>query len=300
MRLSFALALLLVLAPSLHAQKEDWLPVTTEDLAVKEVPGTPGASAIQLYYADFIKDDEQTEFFYTRIKVLNEKGKERADVEIVVPPDGSISSLKARTIHPDGKIIEFTGKPFQKTLIKGKGVKVLAKTFTMPDVTVGSILEYKYKIDWPGIFTDNSWTIQHDLYTVKESFRMKPYGGLLEGFDNGYQVSAIYSHMPDNIKPLQKGSGFELDVSNMPAFESEGYMPPEDDYKPQMRFFYVDRKSSTVDKFWQEAGQKWNDDAERFIGNRKEISQAASQVIGNESDPTLKLRSMPVHSRLET
>ncbi len=231
-------------------------------------------------------------FSISRIKVLNEKGKSHADVELVIPPEGSISGLKARTIQPDGKITEFTGKPFQKTVIKARGVKVLAKAFTMPEVNVGSIIEYKYKIKWPGIITDNSWTIQHELYTVKESFRMKPYSGEIEGFENGYQVAALYSHMPNNIKPVQKGGGYELDVENMPAFESEGYMPPEEDLKPQMRFFYISTGSSTPDKFWQDAGRKWNDDAEHFIGNRKEISQAAAQAIGNETDPEQKLRKL--------
>ncbi|MGZ4877540.1 MAG: DUF3857 domain-containing protein [Candidatus Angelobacter sp.] len=259
---------------------------------MKQVPGSPGADAVQLYYADFINDQEQTEFFYHRIKILNEKGKNHADVELIVPPDGSISSLKARTIQPDGKITDFTGKPFQKTVIKARGVKVLAKAFTMPEVTVGSIIEYKYKIDWPGIITDNYWTIQHELYTVKESFRMKPYSGGLEGFENGYQVAALYSHMPNNIKPLQKGGGYELEVESMPAFESEGYMPPEEDLKPQMRFFYISTGNSTPEKFWQEAGRKWNDQVEHFIGNRKEISQAAAQAIGNETDPEQKLRKL--------
>ncbi|MGZ4874859.1 MAG: DUF3857 domain-containing protein [Candidatus Angelobacter sp.] len=283
--------MLVFIAPA-SAQKEDWLPITQHDLEMKQVPGSPGADAVQLYYADFINDQEQTEFFYHRIKILNEKGKNHADVELIVPPDGSISSLKARTIQPDGKITDFTGKPFQKTVIKARGVKVLAKAFTMPEVTVGSIIEYKYKIDWPGIITDNYWTIQHELYTVKESFRMKPYSGGLEGFESGYQVAALYSHMPNNIKPLQKGGGYELEVENMPAFESEGYMPPEEDLKPQMRFFYISTGNSTPEKFWQEAGRKWNDQVEHFIGNRKEISQAAAQAIGNETDPEQKLRKL--------
>ncbi|MGZ4829469.1 MAG: DUF3857 domain-containing protein [Candidatus Angelobacter sp.] len=283
--------MLVCIAPA-SAQKEDWLPITQHDLEMKQVPGSPGADAVQLYYADFINDQEQTEFFYHRIKILNEKGKNHADVELIVPPDGSISSLKARTIQPDGKITDFTGKPFQKTVIKARGVKVLAKAFTMPEVTVGSIIEYKYKIDWPGIITDNYWTIQHELYTVKESFRMKPYSGGLEGFESGYQVAALYSHMPNNIKPLQKGGGYELEVESMPAFESEGYMPPEEDLKPQMRFFYISTGNSTPEKFWQEAGRKWNDQVEHFIGNRKEISQAAAQAIGNETDPEQKLRKL--------
>ena len=292
MRLFIVCALLAVSVVPACAQKEDWLPITKQDLDIKEVPNSPGADAVQLYYADFINDEQQTEFFYHRIKILNEKGNRHADVEITIPQDGSISGLKARTIHPDGKIIEFTGKPFQKTLIKGRGIKVLAKAFTMPDVAVGSIIEYKYKIDWPGIITDNYWTIQHELYTVKESFRMKAYSGGLEGFESGYQVAALYSHMPNNIKPVQKGGGYELEVANMPAFESEGYMPPEEDLKPQMRFFYIGTGTSTPEKFWQDAGRRWNDDVERFIGNRKEISQAAAQAIGTETDPDKKLQAL--------
>jgi hypothetical protein len=283
--------LALSVAPA-RAQKEDWQPISQHDLEMKQVPGNPGADAVQLYFADYINDQEQTEFFYHRIKVLNEKGKSHADVEIVIPPDGSITSLKARTIHPDGKITEFTGKPFQKTLVKGRGIKFLAKTFTMPDVTVGSIIEYKYKIDWPYILSDNSWTIQHELYTVKESFRMKPYSGELEGLEKGYQVAARYSHMPNNIKPVKKDGGYELEVESMPAFESEGYMPPEEDLKPQMRFFYIGTGTSTAEKFWQDAGRKWNDEVEHFIGNRKEISQAAAQAIGSETDPEQKLRKL--------
>ncbi|MBZ5504237.1 MAG: DUF3857 and transglutaminase domain-containing protein [Acidobacteriia bacterium] len=291
-RLFLSLALFAASVAPAMAQKEDWLPITQQDLGMKQVPNSPGADAVQLYYADFINDQEQTEFFYRRIKILNEKGNRHADVEIVIPPEFSLSGLKARTIHPDGKIIEFAGKPFQKTIIKGRGIKILAKAFTMPDVTVGSIIEYKYKVDSPGIFLDNSWTIQHELYTVKESFRMKPYSGGLEGFQGGFQVAALSSHMPNNIKPTQKGGGYELEVENMAAFEAEGYMPPEEDFKPQMRFFYIGLNTSTADKFWQEAGRKWNDEVDHFIGTRKEIAQAAAEAIGTETDPEQKLRKL--------
>lgn len=291
-RLLFSAVLLAIFVVPARAQKEDWLPITQQDLEMKQVPNNPGADAVQLYYADFINDEEQTEFFYIRIKVLNDKGKSHADVQLIVPPEGSLSNLKARTIQPDGKIVDFTGKPFEKTVIKTQGVKVIAKAFTMPEVNVGSIIEYKYKIDRSGIIIDNSWTIQHELYTVKESFRMKPYSGMLRGYADGYQVAALYSHMPNNIKPLQKKGGYELDVDNMPAFESEGYMPPEEDLKPQMRFFYISTRNSTTEKFWQNAGQRWNDEAERFIGNRKEIAQVSAQAIGNEADPEQKLRKL--------
>jgi hypothetical protein len=290
MRRPYALLfVLLALSRCSAGQSMDWLPITPGDLKIRQVPGAPGAAAIQLYYADYIDDQEHSEFFYRRIKVLNEKGNAYADVEIVVPPDCSISGLKARTIHPDGTVIAFSGKPFDKVIAKGRGVKIMAKAFTLPGVTVGSIVEYKYQVDLPGVFLDNSWTVQHELYTVRESFRMKPYGGLLEGFEKGHQVAALSSHMPDNLKPRQKGGGYELEVENMPAFEAEGYMPPEADYQPQVRFFYGGREITSPEKFWQEAGREWNDAAEHFIGNHREIAQESARVIGDESDPGHKL-----------
>ena len=289
---SFALLCLFVLPPLACGQSEDWLPITSRDLRIKEVPGNPGAPAIQLYYADHINDQEQTEFIYRRIKVLNEKGSRYADVEIVVPPECSLSGLKARTIRPDGKTIEFTDKPFQKVIVKGQGSKTVARAFTIPAVTVNSIIEYKYNIDLPGVFLDNAWTIQHELYTVRESLRMKPYGGMLEGFEKGHQVAVLLSHMPANLKPRQKGGTYVLEVENMPAFQAEGYMPPEEDYRPQVRFFYGGREIESPEKFWQDAGREWNEEAEHFIGGHREIEQEASQVIGGEPDPTQKLRKL--------
>ena len=285
------LVLLLCALPS-SAQKEDWLPVTQQDLRLNAAPGIAGAPAIQLYYANYIDDQEQAEFFYRRIKVLNDKGMSYADVEIPVPPDCSVSGLKARTIRPDGKVVDFTGKPFKKLLLKQRGLKILALTFTMPEVSVNSIIEYKYRLNIPGIYLDNFWTIQHELYTVKESFRMKPFGGMLDGFEKGHQVAVLTSRMPANVKPRQKGDGYELELENMPPFESEGYMPPEDDYKPQIRFFYGGKEMSSADKFWQEAGREWNDEAERFIGRRREIADEAARVLAGETDPVRKLRKL--------
>jgi len=273
------------------AQKEDWLPITPQDQQIKEVPGNPGASAIQLYYADYIDDENHTEFIYHRIKVLTDKGKDLGDVEITLLPSFSVGDLKARTIHPDGKIIEFTGKPFEKTIFKTKGVKVQAKTFTMPEVTVGSIIEYKYKLRLDNIvITENSWTIQHGLYTLKENFFFKAYQGGFEDSPGGSQVSYVTAHLDQKLK--QKGSTVELSMENVPAFESEGYMPPEDNYKPQVLFFYTAREATTVDKFWQDGGKRWNNYYERALGNYKEVKDAAAEAIGSETDPEKKLRKL--------
>jgi hypothetical protein len=100
--------------PSAAQSAEPWLPITPEELAVNDVPGNRAAPAVRLYYSYFRNDDKKFELRYERIKVLNDAGRSYADVEIPLEPKDSLKDLKARTIHPDGSIIEFTdvGYPF--------------------------------------------------------------------------------------------------------------------------------------------------------------------------------------------
>src|SRR5258708_1659381 len=186
----FIVIAVLASAALCFAQKEDWLPITDQDLQFKEVPGNRGAPAVRLYYAHLIDDNTSSEFIYERIKILNDKGKMYADVEVPVRVENglfaSMIDLKARTIHPDGSIVEFTGKPFEKTLYKGRGSNIAAKAFTMPEVSVGSIVEYKFRFVYSDsaffsssviLFSSDEWVIQSDLYTVKEYLDFKPYEG---------------------------------------------------------------------------------------------------------------------------
>lgn len=278
------------------AQKESWLPIAPEDLQVKEVPGDPGAAAIQLYYAHYIDDNLHSQFFYHRIKVLNDKGTRYADVEIpIFIPNSSITDLKARTIHPDGKIIDFSGKAFEKTIIKGQGIKYLAKSFTLPEVTVGSIIEYKYLVMMPEHeIYNNHWTIQHDLYTVKESFSIKAYKGQLETKHGGdTQLQIVFGNMPGDLKPQKKSENVtEMQATNIAAFHAENYMPPEDTYKPVVKFFYGGRDVTSADKFWQQVGRDWNNEAEKFIGSHPEMQKAAADAIGAESDWDKQVRKL--------
>ncbi|MGH9566444.1 MAG: hypothetical protein ACRD4I_10695, partial [Candidatus Angelobacter sp.] len=73
-----AIFVLFAYATQSRADREDWIQIPQHDLQIKEVPGDPGASAIQLYYADYIDDAAQNEFHHVVIKVLSEKGKKYA------------------------------------------------------------------------------------------------------------------------------------------------------------------------------------------------------------------------------
>jgi len=285
---------LMATPPVWGQQSEEWLPVTAHDLQMKDVPGDPGAPAVQLYYADFRDDIRESEFIYKRIKVLNEKGRNYANVEIEVPQHDSIGDLQARTIHPDGTILEFRGKSYDKIVVRYHGEQILAKAFTMPGVTVGSIVEYKYRLTWNHYFYDPTWTVQHELYTLKESFWLRRYTGPLETrhISDPTRLSYVTSNMPAGAVPKDTGTGVELQLENVPAFKPERYMPPEANFKAQVQFFYGGREIESPELFWRELGLDWYGKTERFIGNHQELKAAAAQIIGAETDPEKKLRRL--------
>src|SRR5260370_380591 len=161
---------------------------------------------------------------------------------------------------------------FEKTLIKVRGFKFLAQTFTLPEAGIGSIVEYKYKLKAKA-FSNNHWTVQHHLFTVREHF--------LYLNRSPFPVSYVASK---SIKPPSKDkNNFELELENVPAFEPEEQMPPEDTYKQVVYFFTGFMGLS--DFFWERYTRSVAAGVEEFIGDHKEIRAAAEEATRGVTDP---------------
>lgn len=134
-------------AKSPQSPSDDWPPVPPEELALKDDPANPGASAILLYREIGTDDVKGLETDYYRIKIFTESGKEYADIEIpYLEKATEIRNIRARTVQPDGKAADFNGQVFDKLVVKMRRLKFQAKTFTLPDVRAGSIIEYSYTV----------------------------------------------------------------------------------------------------------------------------------------------------------
>src|SRR5438105_6979327 len=174
---NLALLCLFALVPCARAQ---WTPPTQEELQMTSQPEVPGAPAVYLYREEATDDNMHSWSKYVRLKVLNERGKEYANVQLDQysgeDREGyregyKVTDIQGRTIHPDGTIIPFTGKPFEKLIEKSHGFKYTAKVFTLPDVEVGSIIEYRFTLRWDDYqYIAPSWLIQSDLYTRKAHY----------------------------------------------------------------------------------------------------------------------------------
>jgi hypothetical protein len=260
------------------ADKDDFRPVNQQELAMKDNPAQPGAHAMVLEWTDDTDDtfNCSCEKVYFRIKIFTAEGKKHGDIEIpFLKSNTQINNIKARTIRPDGTIVPFSGQVFEKMVIKSRDFKFLAKTFTLPDVQPGSIVEYRYIRNWEtGWIRGSHWEPQTDLFVKKAHFSIKPYEGEYAMYWQAFRL-------PIGAQ-VKKGDNhvFYLDLENIPAFDEEEYRPPVAELKPRVEFFYSEKTIETdIDKYWKRIGKEWNDAVEDFIGNRGGIRNAVATII---------------------
>lgn len=270
---------------------DEWKPVAPEDLKMTSVPEAPGAPAAILY-REVNRDDGRTphEDNYVRIKIFTEEGRKQANVEIpYFKESGAVHAIKARTIRPDGSIVPFDGKAVDQTIVKAKGVKYLAKTFSLPDVQVGSIIEYRYTIDFAeGWVYDSRWVLSNELFTREGKFTLKANPGF------ALRWSWPLGLPPGSSAPKEERGTIHMDVKNVPAVQVEDYMPPETTLKYRIDFIYSDENVLEKDpaKFWKEYAKKQNGKVEEFVNKKKAMEQAVAQLVGAGDAPEVKLQKI--------
>jgi Domain of Unknown Function with PDB structure (DUF3857) len=293
-----SLAICMLAAPQAKAGI-GFQPVLPEELKMTSEPLAPGAPAIILYRQVDRDDNIHTphEDNYFRIKILTEEGRKHADVEIPFFKESqSVVNVRARTIRPDGSIVNSDVKVFEKYLVKGKfegrEVKYLAKTFTLPDVQVGGIIEYMYTLD-SNEYTlfDSHWILNDELFTKKAQFSLKPFQ---DDYYGKYSLRWTWQGLPSGAAP-KEGSDhiIRMQADNIPAFQTEDYMPPENELKSRVDFIYEEgfpEKDQT--SFWRNFGKKRNGQLESFLGKRKAMEQAVAQIVSPNDSQDVKLRKL--------
>jgi len=279
-----------VLAPRIPAG-DDWLPIPPDDLTLKDNPASPGAHAMILFRESDMDSKESSVREYIRIKIFTQEGTKHADIEIpFFKQQTDIKDIRGRTIQPDGTIINFDGKIFEKTLVKASGIKYLAKTFTLPDVHPGSIIEYKFREQSdPNFFVNESWVISNSLFTRDARFTIKP-------DTDAYSLALQYRQygLPVGTVPVkQKNGSFSMDVHNIAALEEEDYMPPERALQVRVDFYYKGRNdppTETEQQFWNRQGKNWAEQLDHFVSKKGVLESDLSHTISPNDTPEEKLR----------
>jgi Domain of Unknown Function with PDB structure (DUF3857) len=270
----------------MQVRADEWQPISPAELQMTSVPEAPGAPAVYLYRQVDRDDVANHQYNYSRIKILTEEGRKYANLEIpFFNKNEDVHSIKARTIRPDGTIANFEGKPIDKMIVKAKGVKYMAKVIVLPDVQVGSIIEYHYMNQLAEHYVfDSHWILSEELFTKTAKFSLKP--------NDQFPVRFSWQGLPPGVAPKNERNLVHLEINNIAAFQTEDYMPPQNELKARVDFMYSEETEMQADKFWRKIGKKENDEVERFVGKRKAMEQAVAQIVTARDTPEVKLQKI--------
>ncbi|HVE59902.1 MAG TPA: DUF3857 and transglutaminase domain-containing protein [Pyrinomonadaceae bacterium] len=243
--LSFSL---LVCLQTVFAGDEPWREITPAELQSKTPKVEADADAEAIFWEIRIDDSSSEELsmkHYVRVKIFTERGREKYskfDIPFI-KGEKKIKDIAARVIKADGTIIELTPKDiFEREIINANKVKVRAKSFAVPNIEPGVIIEYRYKevIEDAGA---NGMTLefQKDIPIQTLSYYYKPY--------NKREPSAQSYNFSDT-RFLKNEKGFYLaERTNIPAFKEEPRMPPANNVRPWMQLQGVSLNITSISAF---------------------------------------------------
>lgn len=290
-RRSLATAFLIAFSvTSFAGAKEDFPPVTDAERALTAVDGHPGAPAVVLFenaelkMQDYPREPSSVLSVHVRLKILTEEGKERGQVSIAHSLFFRLDDFEGRTVRPDGTVVPLDKESvFQERTSRARKRFVTKATF--PDVDVGSILEYRYKLRWDSLYFMEPWYFSRlDIPTLhSEITYIKPENMAVLPFGRAGSPDAIQSS-------TQKGSrGLEIRIwmDNPPPIADEPFRAAFEDLSPQFllapKEIWVSGQKVSYFDSWEtvcEDLQRWYAD---FLKKDRRVKAQAKQLAATGS-----------------
>jgi hypothetical protein len=281
-----------------RAAGEDWKPIDPTQLTLKSATVEKDADAEALFWEVRIDDNPEGDLIfnhYLRVKVFTERGREsqsRIDLEYgkLWGNEIKIRDIEARTIKADGSIVVLEKKDiYERTIVKGSGVKYKARSFAMPAVEPGCIIEYRWK----------EVRVRSDAHNIRLQFQrdipVQRVQYLIKPMDYpGYGFNSIMLHGKSSPWVKEKGGFYSTTMSNMPAMHDEARMPPEDEVKTWMLVYYHKQQVDKIDpqKYWSDLGKSFYDRTKSLIKANDEVKQMSDSLIVDAKTDDEKLERL--------
>ena len=286
------LFVLLGCAPAL-AFGDDWKPIDPSELALKTPVVERDADAEILLWDVRIDDDQEDLQFkhYVRIKVFTERGREsqsRIDIPYL-SKYVQIKDIAGRTVKADGTIAELKKEDiFERDIVKASGLKLKAKSFAMPGVEAGAIIEYRWREVRPGALANyQRLQFQREIPIQKVTYHVKPLQSPYFPFGMRYMPFRIPQQ--DRLFQKEKDGFFAITQEKVPAFREEPNMPPEDQVRAWMLIYYSPDTKLDPARFWKQYGKERYDIYKSRIKPNDDVRKAAVEIVGDATDPEQKL-----------
>jgi len=283
--LLFSILCLATGLPSVVFAGDEWRPVDPADLALKTPVVEKDADAEALFWEVRVDDNPEGNLIfshYIRIKIFTERGRE-SQSKIDIPfgtffgSNIKIQDIAARTIKPDGSIVELQKSDiFERTIVKSSGLKVKAKSFAMPGLEPGSVIEYR----WREVRVNQSANyvrldFQRDIPVQRVKYLIKPYPF------PGVGMRWLTLHGDNGAFVKEKDGFFSTSMTNMPALHEEPRMPPENQLKTWMLVFYSKDEKLDPEKYWVDLGKRVYEATKSLLKVNDDVRQAAAAATAD-------------------
>lgn len=230
---------------------------------------------------------------HVRIKILKKEGLDWATAMIQLDHDGTGSSeekvlkLRASTYNMEGDQIVET-KMSKDAVFQEKFNKYTThQKFTLPNVKVGSVIEYSYTISSAYWTSLPNWQFQRTIPTRhSEYWAIIPKEMIYQKYMQGY------------VHISSKNPNSNWTAVNVPAFKAEPYMTSEEDYISRINFAlsYVNLPMQQIEIMgsWEKMNKNLTEDPDFYgvVKGQAFLKKTVDEVIAGISDPEAKVSAI--------
>jgi hypothetical protein len=257
---------------------------TAEDINLKECSFDKEADAVVIYdmaVANFNEQYNLVTDHKIKLKILKEKGIEKGNIKIRYYSQDDfefIGRIEASILSYDDNKEAIKTNLQPKNVYKKKLNKYYSEiSFAMPNVKVGSIIEYTYTSTMKHYGGLEDWYFQKDIPVMLSSFRLY----IVPNAEFAYSVYKS-SQFRITITPDKTTGSIYYEMNNIPGLRDEVYMGAERDYLQRVNFQLAGiNRYGTQAKYtttWKQLAQELL--TEKYFGSQinKELPGVAKEL----------------------
>lgn len=280
-------AILLLLLPVIAGAKDDdWRQPSPTEIALKAPIVEKDADAEYLFWETKIDNSDGLELsHYVRVKIFTDRGREKfATIDMTPSPVSKLKDVAARVIRADGSIEELKKKDiYERTIVSVGDIKIKARSFAVPGIAPGVIIEYRYREVFPDVLADIDLSFQREIPGQTVTYLVKPY-------TRAYKMHYQRFNMPDGVDFVDEKKGWHrLTMNNVPAARTEPMMPPPNETRPWVKLYYSSESAANVVNYWVGFGYEAGRSLNFQLTPNPDVTRVAGEITADATLPEQKV-----------
>jgi hypothetical protein len=275
----------------------EWDPVDPADLAATESAIEADAEAEYIFYRRHIEDTStygitSTSTYTVRKKIFTAQGaKNHSKVRIYqFGYNPKIKGLEARIIRPDGSIEELDEEELlQKEVSEITSDYYVTRDYSLPDVSPGSILDYRFEVSATFGWPDQVIPLQGEIPIRQYRLEVHPVTRV-NYYYSLYFRKLIHRAPQARLEELGRAA-FVVTLDNIPSRLDEPHAVPLFERTPVVHCTYTGSRARTAEDFWGELARIHND-RDKAIHAGKPVRNKAAELVKGSSTNMEKARRL--------